>query len=175
IPAEGEATVVFNGSVVVTGTSAGGTAVSINGDFPPDRLIQSNLGGLSGEFAVFRVVIVPNIRINYDFDAVFGEQCSLEATIEVTARNQPDETGVVAVLGSPTNAIPQVLDLTQGPDVTTKVLDLIQSERENPTGELVFPSATLPAGLCGVVGFGSLAGLLLALVRLGGGRARRWS
>lgn len=174
IPGTGEGTVVFNGTVTLSGTTGGGTNVSVGGDFPSGQIIQSNLGALAGEFGVFRVVIIPNIRIDYDFTASFAEQCTLEATVEVTARNQPGDTGVVAVIGSPTDAIPQVLDLTQGTATSLKVLDLIQSERENPTGDLAFPTANLPFGLCGGLGFSSLAGLMFALVRLGGTpRSRR--
>jgi hypothetical protein len=82
--------------------------------------------------------------------------------VEVTAANLPDECGVAAVLGTPTDTLTQVIGLTQGTEVASKTVTALTNERENPSGDPAFPQpALLPfvLPLCGGLGFETLIGL----------------
>lgn len=160
---------VFEGSVELRGAN-GGSEVAASGDFPVASLILSDLGLLADDFAIFRLLIIPQLAIDYDFTAVVGEEFDLVATVTVDARNVPDEAGVAAVIGAPTDTLAQVIAATEGDPIAATVLSAVASERELPTGVPAFPDAQGP-GLCAPLGFATLALLLVGLVR-GASRGR---
>lgn len=157
--------VVFTGSVELRGAAGGDTTVNATGGFPTDELILSELGALADEFGTFRVLIIPSIEIDYRYDAIVGQPFKLEATVKVDAENLADQTLVAAVIGTPTDTLNDVIGLTQGASLATKVVQLLGGERDNPTGLPAFggtPPVT-PFGLCAPLGFASLFGLATLL------------
>lgn len=161
---------VFSGTVELVGDSSGGVTVGSEGDFPTGTLIFSNVGGLIQEFAAFSLLIIPRIEIDYEYDTVVGEQFQLLATVTVDASNTGGDTGVAALLGTPTDALAAVIEATDGQAAATSFLSTIQKERDDPSGEPAFPEP--PQGLFGLCGlFGVELGVLgLALA---GMKARR--
>ena len=163
--AEGQEDVtVFSGAVTLSGDVDGAASVAAAGSFPTTRLVLTNLGIISSEFAAFHALIIPNIAIDYSYTATVGQEFTLEATVEVTATNLPDECGVAAVLGTPTDTLTQVIGLTQGTEVASKTVTALTNERESPTGDAAFPRTTLVPflfPLCGGLGFETLIGLTL--------------
>ena len=153
---------VFSGQVELAGTTGGDVDVNVEGDFPTNRLVLTDLSITSIIFNTFRVLVLPNITIDYPFTAVVGEEFTLEATVTVEAANLPDKTGVAVILGTPTDTLTQVIDLTLDTQTASEFVSKLVSEREKPTGELVYPTAKswpfLPA--CGLFGFESALGFL---------------
>jgi hypothetical protein len=155
---------VFSGEVTLSGGADGTASVAAEGSFPTGRLILTNLGIISSEFAAFHALIIPNITIDYPYTVTVGEEFTLEATVKVTAANLPDQCGAAAVLGTPTDTLTQVIGLTQGDAVASKTVTALTDEREDPTGDPAFPQTTLlPAlfPLCGGLGFETLFGVAL--------------
>lgn len=143
---------VFSGQVSLTGAVSAGVDVAAEGDFPLRQLILTDLAGLIDEATAFRLLIIPNIEIAYDYNAVVGEAFTLRATVTVDAANAPGQVAVAAVLGTPTDSIQTVLDLTQGDVTAAKVLDALRRERDDPTGEPAFEDAQPLRGPCGLFG-----------------------
>lgn len=161
---------VFSGFVQLDGASDGGATVASGGDFPVQALVLSALSGESADLGVFQVLIIPSVGINYAFDAAVGEAFDLVATVRVDAVSIGGRTGVSGVIGTPTSAIQEVIALTDGASTADAVLSALARERENPSGDVAFPTAQ-PAGLCGLLGLEFLLGLVgLAAWR---GRAAR--
>ncbi|MFO0839106.1 MAG: hypothetical protein U1D55_11355 [Phycisphaerae bacterium] len=150
---------VFSGDVRLTGLSGGNARVDVSGDFPAGSLILSDLSIFVSDFGVFRALILPNLQIDYSYPAIIGEPFTLRASVDVIADSVGGETGVAAVIGTPTDTIAQVIGAINGQSAATKFLDTLKQEREKPTGELVFPQPTPVGGLCGLFGFESLVGL----------------
>ena len=153
---------VFSGEIELRGAADGAASIVAEGSFPTTRLILTDLAIISPEFAAFHVLIIPNITIDYPYTATVGEEFTLEATVEVTAANLPDECAVAAVLGTPTDTLTQVIGLTQGTEVASKTVTALTNERESPTGDPAFPQPTLSPfllPLCGGLGFETLIGL----------------
>ncbi len=158
------------GEVALVGDTDGGVTVNVDGNFPTSRLVLSNLASLNTEFGVFHVLVIPSIQIDYSYTAIVGTPMTLTASVRVDAANIPDNVGVAAVLGTPASTLTQVINITNGESAATKTLDLIQREREDPSGELVFPTALGGLfGNCGFLGLEFVAGL----VALGGMKSRR--
>jgi hypothetical protein len=153
---------VFSGQVELAGTADGTVAVNVEGDFPTNRLVLTDFSGTSFLFDVFRVLVLPNLTIDYPFDAVVGQDFTLAASVSVEAANLPDETGVAVILGTPTDTLIQVIGLTNDAQTASEFVSKLNTERANPTGDLVYPTAKnwpfLPA--CGLFGFESILGLL---------------
>lgn len=149
----------FFGSVEIAGGEGGGVSVSSDGDFPTGRLILSNLGRFSENFGALHVLIIPNVQIDYTYTAVVGTPATLTASVQIDAANSPDNVGVAGVLGTPVGTLSQVLTLTSGLDAASKTVDLIQRERDDPTGQTAFPQASTPLGNCGLLGLEALLGL----------------
>jgi hypothetical protein len=153
---------VFSGAIALHGAADATASVVAEGSFPTGQLILSNLGIIVPDFAAFQILIVPNIAIDYPYTAIVGQEFTLEATVEVTAANLPDNCGVAAVLGTPTDMLTQVIALTQGSEVASKTVTALTNERADPTGEPAFPQSTLLPllfPLCGGLGFETLVGL----------------
>lgn len=159
---EGEDQTAFTGSVELRGTAEGAVEVSAEGDFPTNRLILSDLSVLMPRFDVFRVLVMPNLTINYNFVAVVGQEFTLEASVEIEAANLPDEVGAAAILGTPTDSLTKVIDLTLDTQTADEFVSKLNAERANPSGESAFPTAGgwpfLP--VCGLLGFESALGLI---------------
>lgn len=149
---------VLDGALELRGAPGGESTVNVSGEFPTRGLLLTNLGVLSPDFGSFRVLILPNIQVPYQYTAVVGEPFELRATVSVDAATIADNVGVAAVLGTPASTLSQVINLTNGSDAAAKFVDQIAKERENPTGDPVFdePSAF---GLCGLFGIEGLVGL----------------
>ena len=154
--------IVFEGAVELTGTANGEVEVNVDGDFPTNRLVLSDLSVTASRFDVFRVLILPNMTINYNFDAVVGQEFTLEACVDVEAANLPNGIGVAAILGTPTDTLIDVIDLTTDAQTASQFVSKITEERANPTGDSVFPAVGgwpfLPA--CGVLGMESVLGFV---------------
>lgn len=151
----------FFGAVEIVGDSGGGVSVNSEGDLPTRSLILTNLGRFSDNFGVFHVLIIPNLQVDYSYTAVIGAPATLTATVRIDAADSPDNVGVAGVLGTPVGTLSQVLALTNGPDAASKTVDLLQRERENPTGQAAFPEQPAPLfGGCGLFGLEALLGLL---------------
>ncbi len=166
---------VFNGAITVEGQPAGEINVSADGAFPVNSLVLSDLGGLLGGSNVFLLLVLPNLQLDFVYDVIVGQEATLNAVLELEADSAP-ESGVAAVLGTPTDAIDQVISITDGAEVAGKVIQAIERERAHPTGELAADlydlggdsrSPIMP--LCGLFGFEFVFGLAL----LGGWRVVR--
>lgn len=159
----------FDGTLSLVGLPDGRVRVEAGGEFPTQALVLTDLSPLATDFGVLQVLIIPSIEIEYNFAAVVGQPLDLVATVQVDAQNLPGGVGVAAMLGTPTDSLLEVISLTNSEEAATKVLNLLQRERDDPSGAPAFPS---PApfglfGLCGLFGIESLFGL----VALGGLRA----
>lgn len=153
---------VFSGEVALIGSTDGTATVAAGGDFPTSQLVLTDLSLTSTDFAAFHALIIPNITIDYSYTAPLDEEFTLEATVEVEAANVAGESGVAAVIGTPTDTLAQVIGLIQGDAVAAKTIAALESERDDPSGEPAFPGSAnlLPAfPLCGLFGFESLIGV----------------
>jgi len=163
--------VVFDGELALSGGAGGAVTVSASGDFPVTRVVLSDLGVVEELFGVFQVLIIPRIEIEYEYSATVGEPFELRAAVEIEAANQPN-VATAAVIGAPTDAINDVISITENPDLAAKLLSALARERENPTGQLAFPEEPTPmAGFCGLVGF-EAAALVSALFAWSAARRR---
>ncbi len=167
---------IFAGSIGIHGGVDGTATASATGQLPTETLILSDLSTISEEFAAFHVLIIPPLNIPYAYNAVVGETFTLTATVEVTAANLEREVGVAALIGTPADALEQVILVTQGDDAAAKMLGAIQSERQNPTGGSIDapPTDAVPPPLCGLFGFETLAIIpLLTVATLTRRKSRR--
>lgn len=166
---------VFSGSVSLQGTAAGDAVAESTGDFPTGQIVLTDLSVFNEEFDRFRVLVIPDLTIDYDFDAVVGQATTLTATVEVVAANVEDNVGVSAVIGTPTTTLDDVLTVSRGAASANRIITALQSERFTPTGDLAFPSVdgfNPAAPFCGLLGFESLL-LLCALAGAKRVRLRR--
>jgi len=167
---------VFSGSVELNGGPGGTATTTSSGQFPTANLILTDLSLLPDEFGALHALILPDLVIDYDYQATVGEEFTLRAKVEVEAANLANAVGVVALIGTPTDTFTEVVTLTQGQEAAAKLLSTIQKERDEPTGQPAFPDQTafVPPlfGLCGVFGLEAAVGLF-ALVGLKFA-GRRW-
>jgi len=167
--AEKSPVVVFDGSVTLAGTVSGGAEVSATGDLPRDRFFIANLGTIAPDFDAIHVLVLPAVQLDYEYQAVVDEPFELVAALRVEAACAPGGTSVAAIIGTPLELLAEVLALTSGDELAAKeVQRAVLQERASPTGLPAFPAAG-PAfpplfGLCGLLGFESLIGV----VALGG-------
>ncbi len=165
---------VFSGSLEIAGSSDGQAAVAASGDIPTDALILSDLSGVADEFGTFRVLVLPNLEIDYEYEAVVGETFELRATVEMDGASPdggPGGVGVAGLLGTPTDAIAEVIGATQGSDLAQRTIDAMDQERDDPSGVPAFDVPGLD--VCGPVGFGSSAALMSLALLGAAGRRRR--
>ncbi len=160
---------VFNGSLELRGTANGATEVTATGGFPIESIVLSDLSLLDPDFGIFRVLVIPNIMIDYDYEAIVDEDIVLTATVSVDAMNLPGSTGVAAVIGTPTDTLDQVIGATAGAATGVKIREAVQSERAAPTGTLAFPEAR-GSGLCTLAGLGMMLTLTAGCVATRRGR-----
>jgi len=159
--AERDDETVFTGELELNVAADGAAAVSAAGAFPTNHLVLTDLSLTSVHFDVFHVLVLPNLTIDYTFRTVPNEDFTLEATLEVSTANVPGGAGAAAVLGTPTDSLTQVIDLTLDRRSSSDFVSKLNSERANPTGKAAFTehdlSPLLPA--CGLLGFEMLVGM----------------
>jgi hypothetical protein len=149
---------LFTGRIELRGDTEGQVTVADEGAFPTDRLILDDLTESMPDFGAFHVLIIPDIAIDYPYSANLGQEFILEATVEMTAANLPDHCGVAAVLGTSTDALTQVIELTEGAEVAAETLSAFSKAREDAAADAALqPPSLFP--LCGVLGFETLIGL----------------
>jgi len=173
-----EAQRVFSGSIELNGQPGGRVSVSAGGAFPIATLVLTDLSFVADEFGTFHVLIIPDIVIDYDYDAIVGEEFTLRAMVETTMVHPAGGVGVAAVLGTPTETLTEVIGLTQGQQAAAKFVQALQSEREEPSGEPAFPPPRTPLSpllvLCGLFGLESVAGLAALGAMRSGLVSGRW-
>lgn len=150
---------VFRGVIDLLGEPGGQVSVVADGDFPTTALLLTNLALGSDLFGVFHVLIIPDLEIDYRYEAVVGQPFTLRASVVVDAENIEDMAGVAAVIGTPTTALTQVITATFGDTAAAKMLTALEQERSQPTGVPAIPVLPPPAPLfpfCGLLGFESL-------------------
>lgn len=150
--------VVFSGTVTLAGAPNGRVEVTTGGQFPSSTLILTDLGRFTPSLFTFQALILPNIPITYEYAAVVGEPLSLTATVQVDAENLPDNCGVAALLGTPTDLLQDVIAATKGAATAKDLLQALADERANPTGELALPPP--PPLLCGLFSVPTLLPML---------------
>lgn len=163
--------VLLSGSVELIGRDDGAVEVRADGEFPTDTLVLSDLGGLADDRPVFHLLLLPALQIEYDYDAVIGEEFTLRATVQCEAANV-DGAGAALVLGGPSDSLADVIGLTEGNTASGKLLGAIAAERAAPSGDLVFPQPPALGGICGALGLETAFGLF-ALAGLRACRTRR--
>ncbi len=154
---------LFAGTVGLTGGPAGRVERVAAGGFPTATLIHENLGPYIDDFALFEVLILPRLTIVYAYTATIGQEFDLVARVEVMAENAAGEVGVAAVIGSPVDAIQEVIATVSGEAVAGKTLALLQQKRADPTGEPAFAVRSPVPGFlpgCGLFGIEGLLGCL---------------
>lgn len=161
---------VFSGRVGLEGSGPGAVDRVAEGDFPTTTLIRTNLAAFIEDFEVFEVLIIPSLRIAYEYPVTIGEEFSLKATVEVEAANATDQVGVSAVIGTPVDSIEEVIDAAQGASTAAKFITALQAERANPTGTTAFPTTVPMLSACGLFGFE----FLLGVAALAGLRCASW-
>ena len=167
---------VYTSQLALTGGPDNAVAISSAGNFPVSGVFTTELASVDPELSVFRVVVFPELAIDYAYDAVVGQTFTLRAKVGVEAVNIPGQVGASALIGTPLNALDDVLPLTLGEVRATKIIDAMKQERQQPTGEPAFTaeddlttllSALFPA--CGLLGFETVLGVIaLAGWRLAG-------
>jgi hypothetical protein len=153
---------VFAGSVSMTGGANRQVTFAADGDFPTSGILDADLAALDPQLGVFHVAILPNLIVEYPFEARVGEPFTLRAKIAAEAANRPGGAGVAAVLGTPLDALQEVIALTRDQATAQKMTAALQQERAAPTGKETFPTANplkwlFPA--CGLFGFESVLGV----------------
>lgn len=163
---------LLSGTIRLVGLAGGQVRVDATGSLPTSTLILTNLASTVPELGVFHVLIIPGIVARYDYSATIDAPFELRVKVEASASNAPDGVGATALLGSPTDALLDVIGLARGSDMATRIVGAVQRERDDPTGEpaIVRPPAF---GLCGVLGFETAVGLA-GLAMLAGRRRLAW-
>jgi len=166
--------VVFDGQLAVQGRSDGGVDVVASGDFPTSAILRVDLPGIAPELGTFTLVTVPNVTLDYDYRAIVDEPFGLRARLTVEGTNRPDGVGVLGLMGFPITGWTDVIQFTQPPDLSAKVISTVERQRTDPSGEPAFPPTVpfLPLSACGLLGFEPLVALGL-LVGLRGTRLVR--
>jgi len=162
---------VFAGTLALTGGTDRTVTPATTGGFPRVGVLSADLSAVDSELGVFRVLVFPNLTVDYPYDAVVNEDFALRATVTVEAENIPGGVGVAAVIGTPFEALAQVVASTRGNDAAAKMTTALSQERRQPTGKPAFADDNPLAGflrffpLCGLFGVESVLGAL-ALVGL---------
>jgi hypothetical protein len=152
---------VFAGAINIAGGTDRHVTASVEGGFPTRGIVDTDLAALDPELGVFRVFVLPNLILNYPYNATVGQPFALRATIEIEAANNPAGVGLAAILGTPIETIQEVINATRGSAAADTMMTAVGDERANPTGAPTFPEPTpRPFPLCGLFGLESPAGLL---------------
>lgn len=163
---------VFDGTLTVTGAANRGVEFAAGGDLPTSGVISTDLTALDPDLGVLRVIVLPNLVLDYPYEAVIGQEFTLRATIQVDLANRADGIGVGAVLGIPLNTITDLLTITRSAATAKTINDAVNDERANPTGEAAFPQHLGLFPSCGLFGLESLLGVV-GLIGMCGWRAGR--
>ncbi len=156
-------TTVFEGTVTLAGAADGQVTIEADGDLPTDTLVLSDLSVLNPDFGVFQVLIIPPMELDYQYDAVVGEQFTLAAKFQVEGRNDVDGIGCAAIIGTPVDSLNEVIALTADAATANMMQRQIRQERDAPTGTLVFQPQTPTFGLCPAAGLFSLGMLAFGI------------
>lgn len=157
ISSDGASLTLFDGGIELRGE--GGSAIAtVDGEFPIADAVLTELSLIDDDFIELHILALPDLRFDYDFDAVVGETFELRATVQAEGANRPGDVGVSLVLGTPTDAIQEVMATTKGDAGATTFLTALESERSDPSGEPAFPDAN--PTLCGLFGLEALLGLM---------------
>ncbi len=162
---------VFLGTLELVGGDNRQVTATPGGSFPTTGIFDTDLSSVDASLSVFRVLVFPNLAVDYPFDAVVGQAFALRATVEVDAQNIPGGVGVAAVIGTPFSSLNEVVSLTRGSTPAAKMSTAVQRERSAPTGEAAFAVQNPQPGLfglfslCGLLGFESVLGFV-ALIGL---------
>jgi hypothetical protein len=160
---------VFAGTLTIAGGTGQQVNATVEGDFPTSGILDADLAAIDPELGVFRAFVLPNLILDYTYAATVGQPFSLRATVEIDAANQPNGTGLVAILGTPLETLQEVITLTRNAATAQTMTTALEKERQSPTGVPAFPEPSNPLPRCGLFGFeGVLA--LFGLVAL---RARK--
>jgi hypothetical protein len=172
--------VVFAGELTISGLPDGQVQISAAGDIPTSTLVLSDLSVSTEELDSFVVLIIPNLELEYAYEALVGEEFRLRASISVEAANIPG-VGVSGLLGTPVDSLTDVLEATRGEESSDRMLNALQKEREQPTGERAIDNgetATPPPllNLCGLLGWESVCcAVLVPLVLRRRATTQRWN
>lgn len=157
ITSEGGSELAFQGRVGLEGGLEGEVQQIASGLFPTRTLIRTNLASFIEDFELFEVLILPSITINYSYQARIDEPCTLKAAVRVTASNVEDEVGVAAILGTPVDAIRDVISLVQSESAAQSTMSALEAERAAPSGKAAFPATAAPLlPACGLFGVETL-------------------
>ena len=163
---------LFQGTLDFRGDTDGRVAVTAFDSFPTRALLLNDLSVVSSEFSTFRVLIIPNIQINYAYKATVGQPFRITADVQIEAQNVPRNGGIAAVLGTPTDALGDVIGQTTSKAVADETLALIAQARQNRTGEPAFPVVQTLPNLCGAFGLEMALGFAALGFARGFGRRR---
>lgn len=143
---------LFVGSLDFRGSTAGRVSVTAFDDFPTRALLLNDLSVVSTQFNTFRVLIIPNIQVNYFYSATIGQPFRITADVQIEAQNVPRNAGIAAVLGTPTDALGDVIGLTTGKVAADETLALIAQARQSKSGVPAIPEVQAAPSLCGAFG-----------------------
>lgn len=163
---------VFDGTLSATGSTDRQVRFTAEGSLPTSGIIDTDLAGLNPDLGVLRVIVLPNLAIDYPYEAVIGQEFTLRATIQVEAAHRADGVGVGAILGLPLDTIIELLTITRSSATAKTINDAVNDERADPSGEPAFPQTLGVFPACGLFGFESLLGVA-GLLGMWGWRARR--
>ncbi|MEW6200152.1 MAG: hypothetical protein AB1601_15990 [Planctomycetota bacterium] len=165
---------VLEGELRLTGRSEPPLSVATAGDFPTRGVFDVNLAALDPELGLFRVLVFPQLRMDYTYEAVVDEPLTLRATVEVEATNAPGGVGVAALLGTPFETLPEVIAKTRNEAAAKRMATAIAGERAAPSGEPLAAAGRLAQPvfpLCGALGVETVLGLCGIAALRGGRRA----
>jgi hypothetical protein len=91
------------------------------------------------------------------------------ATVQVDAENLPEECGVAALIGTPTDLLQEVIAATKGEATAKSLLRALADERAAPSGVPAVP----PPPLCGIFSIPTLVPMLVVPACLYRRRGRR--
>lgn len=158
---------VFDGEVLLNGAPGGQAGATRTGDIPDRAITIVDLGALNPDFGRLWVVVIAATAVDYEYDAVVGEDFTLTATVELSAENLPDRVGCAAVIGTPFNTLTQVIGLTQDALSADQLSSSIREERDRPSGTPITQQGSDGNGVlgaCPLFGFGLIGLALIGLV-----------
>lgn len=165
-------TLVFDGTIALTGASGGAATTSITGGIPADRVLNTSLTTSENGLPAFPAIIIPQIELSYEYTARVDEPFELVATITVEAECRSPDAGAVALIGTPVDDLRAVIDEITIPPLTAGVVSVVDDARSARRDEAAVdsqPLFSLP-GACGAIGFESLVGVMFAGMALRRGR-----
>lgn len=184
---DAQAIEVFNERITVRGGEGGVVQVESPGNlevlvFDLAELPGPINGALPGvapgfrDFESAQVIIIPNQRRDYRYQAIPNQPLTLEATFTIRVANVPGGTGVAAVFGRSFEVLGDLIDgnvpSTEGLGVQARINRAIRSTELSVGSPLGFPILPNACGLFGVESLGVMAmASLLVLVSAGGGRS----